>query len=132
MTIGAWIFFAIFAVGLALIAFFVASEAGTKTTKIAIIIALCIVIAGMFAGLRAYYKYTASGQRALTDQNSNLSGGIERTIIVYTADGKIIARYEGKIDLEPNDGGYVKFDYQGKRYIYYNCFVESIAEIGGK
>lgn len=131
MTIGAWIFFAIFAVGMALTAIFVAT--GTKPkTKIAIIIALCIVIAGMFAGLRAYYKYTASGQRALTDQNSNLSGGIERTIIVYTADGKIIARYEGKIDLEPNDGGYVKFDYQGKRYIYYNCFVESIAEIGGK
>lgn len=27
------------------------------------------------------------------------------------------------------DGEYVKFDFDGKRYIYYNCFVESIADI---
>ncbi len=32
------------------------------------------------------------------------------------------------IDIETNDGGYVKFDFDGKRYIYYNCFVETIAE----
>ena len=30
---------------------------------------------------------------------------------------------------ETNNGGYVKFDFNGKRYIYYNCFVESIADI---
>ena len=41
------------------------------------------------------------------------------------------AEFEGKIDIEGNDGGYVLFDYEGKRYTYYNCFVESIAEIGG-
>lgn len=32
-------------------------------------------------------------------------------------------------DIATNDGGYVKFDFNGKRYIYYNCFVESIADI---
>jgi hypothetical protein len=42
--------------------------------------------------------------------------------------GKIIASYEGRIDIETNDGGYVKFDYDGKRYVYYNCFVETIAD----
>lgn len=26
------------------------------------------------------------------------------------------------------NGGYVKFDYDGKRYVYYNCFVETIAD----
>ena len=36
---------------------------------------------------------------------------------------------EGKIDIDSNEGGYVKFDYDGKRYIYYNCFVESVADI---
>ena len=46
-----------------------------------------------------------------------------------TADGKELAAYEGKIDIDTNDGGYVKFDFNGKRYIYYNCFVESIADI---
>lgn len=74
-----------------------------------------------------YCNNTANGIRALTDQRSNLSNGLERTVTVYTADGKVLARYSGRIDIEPNDGGYVKFDFGGKRYIYYNCFVESIA-----
>lgn len=39
------------------------------------------------------------------------------------------AKYKGKIDIEANQGGYIKFDYKGKRYIYYNCFVESIGEL---
>lgn len=63
-----------------------------------------------------------------TDIKSDLNGGLNRIINVYTADGKIIASYEGRIDIETNDGGYVKFDYDGKRYVYYNCFVETIAD----
>lgn len=63
-----------------------------------------------------------------TDVKSDLNGGLNRIINVYTADGKIIASYEGRIDIETNDGGYVKFDYDGKRYVYYNCFVETIAD----
>lgn len=74
-----------------------------------------------------YCNNTADGIRAMTDQRSNLSNGLERTVTVYTADGKVLAQYTGRIDIEPNDGGYVKFDFGGKRYIYYNCFVESIA-----
>lgn len=53
---------------------------------------------------------------------------MQRTIKVYTADGKLLAEYEGKIKIEESNN-YVKFDYDGKRYIYYNCFVESIADI---
>lgn len=41
---------------------------------------------------------------------------MKRVITVYTADGKKIAEYKGKIDIDTNDGGYVKFDYKGKRY----------------
>lgn len=71
----------------------------------------------------------ASCSRAFTDIKSDFSGGLQRTIKVYTANGDLIAEYEGKIDIDTNDGGYVKFDYNGKRYIYYNCFIESIADI---
>lgn len=71
----------------------------------------------------------ASWDRAVTDMKSDVNGGIQRTITVYTADGKELATYEGKIDIKTNDGEYVKFDFDGKRYIYYNCFVESIADI---
>ena len=92
------------------------------------VIAIGIVIA-MVMGTFLYFNYTESGKRALVDRHSEFSNGIERTINVYTADGDLIATYEGKIDLEDNAGGYVLFDYQGKRYTYYNCFVESIAEI---
>lgn len=82
-----------------------------------------IVIVACFSGC------TASGKRALVDLKSDWGNGLDRTINVYTADGKLLATYSGKIDLEINDGGYVKFDLNGKRYIYYNCFVESIADI---
>lgn len=69
----------------------------------------------------------ASWDRATTDFKSEMSGGLERVINVYTADGELIATYEGKIDIEEGDSS-VKFDLNGKRYIYYNCFVETIAE----
>lgn len=71
----------------------------------------------------------ASCGRAWVDLKSDVGGGLDRVINVYTANGDLIAQYEGKIDLEMTEGGYVKFDYNGKRYIYYNCFVESIADI---
>ena len=66
----------------------------------------------------------------MVDQRSDIGNGLTRTVTVYTANGDVLATYTGKIDIEGNDGGYVLFDYDGKRYIYYNCFVESIAEIG--
>lgn len=71
----------------------------------------------------------ASWDRAVTDMKSDVNGGMQRTITIYTADGKELATYEGKIDIKTNDGEYVKFDFDSKRYIYYNCFVESIADI---
>lgn len=71
----------------------------------------------------------ASLNRAATDFRSELSGGLQRTVRIYTPKGDLIAEYEGKIDLEVNENGKVKFDFDGKRYIYYNCLVESIAEL---
>lgn len=101
MTIGGWIAFVLFA---ALI--------------------LCAGIAGACLIENVLGKIIS-----VTDQKSDLDNGLERTVTIYTADGEIIAQYTGKIDIEGNDGGYVLFDYEGKRYTYYNCFVESIAEI---
>lgn len=69
----------------------------------------------------------ASIDRAITDAKSEIGNGLNRTITVYTANGDIIAEYKGKIDIQESEGGYVKFDFNGKRYIYYNCFVETIA-----
>ena len=130
MTIGGWILFAFFAfiiaiAGLALGIGIVEPAAGRILTAI---VSLALII-GLFCGLRWYFNNTASGQRALTDQKSELANGLNRTVTVYTADGNVIAQYKGIIDIEGNDGGYVLFDFEGKRYTYYNCFVESIADI---
>lgn len=90
--------------------------------KIIAIILAVLIIAFSFVGC-------ASWQRTINDLKSDISGGLKRVINVYTADGKLLATYKGKIDIDTNDGGYVKFDFNGKRYIYYNCFIETIAEL---
>lgn len=130
MTIAGWVLFII--VALSILAFagcvFYAHLDSQVWGIVTVAIATFLVIA-LLVGMLWYFDNTAAGQRALVDQKSNLDNGIERTITVYTADGNIIAQYSGKIDIQESDGGYVKFDIDGKRYIYYNCFVETIAEI---
>ena len=129
MTIGAWVTFILFTIVIFVIGIVIAVAADDKAwSPISIIISVILTVA-LFTGMRWYYNSTGSGQRAMIDQKSNISGGIERVVNVYTANGDKIATYEGKIDLDTNDGGYVKFDFNGKRYIYYNCFVETIATI---
>lgn len=128
MTIAGWFVFVFLSsviAGLG-IAIFLTAE---KTGKISTIIVVILMIGGLFGGLRYYFTSTAAGQRKMIDQRSSLGSGLERTVRIYTANGDVIAEYFGQIDLEANDGGYIKFDLDGKRYIYYNCFVESIAEI---
>lgn len=89
----------------------------------------CIVVVAVIFGVGYLYQNkTASGQRELTDYRSEFQNGLERTLTVYTADGTILKQYEGKFDIA-NEDGYVKFDWNGKRYIYYNCYVETIADL---
>lgn len=129
MTVGGWFLFSFLAVIIVLVAIGVVMACDNKfTTCLTIILAAILIFVTLF-GMLWYFNNTASGQRALVDQKSEFRNGIDRIINVYTADGDLIASYNGKIDIETNDGGYVKFDFEGKRYIYYNCFVESIAEI---
>ena len=130
MTIGGWIIFALVAVVMGVFGLGVGVEVCDSKASAALTVMICIVlIVAVLLGMLWYFNNTASGQRALVDQKSNVNNGMERTITIYTADGEVIATYTGKIDIETNDGGYIKFDFEGKRYIYYNCFVESIAEI---
>lgn len=134
MTISSWIGFIILAlcvlaVGIGVFVMLLDDDKPVAGA-ICLVVSLAL-IAGIYGAFRWYHTSTASGIRALTDQKAELSNGLNRHITIYTADGNVIAEYEGKIDLEDNAGGYVLFDYEGKRYTYYNCFVESIADIGG-
>lgn len=92
---------------------------------VAIAVILIVIIFGVGFW---YYNNTASGIRARVDQRANFQNGLDRTITIYTADGTVLKQYRGKIDIE-QDQGYVKFDWNGKRYIYYNCYIETIANI---
>ena len=89
---------------------------------------ICYLVAIGFALVCVMTGAATIGKMIANTRNAT-KGVVHRTITVYTADGKKIANYEGKIDIDTNDGGYVKFDFDGKRYIYYNCFVETIADI---
>ena len=104
-------------------------ELNVKAARRLVFSATFVVAIVAMLVMRWYFANTASGQRALIDQRSNLNNGIERTVTVYTANGDVIAQYEGKIDIAANGGEYIKFDFDGKRYIYYNCFVETIAAL---
>lgn len=129
MTIEGWIVFTIFAVFMVFVGILAALMVDSIPLRIAaIVLAMAIVVAALFGGLW-YFRNTASGQREIVDQKSNLGNGMDRTVTIYTANGDVLATYSGRIDIDTNDGGYIKFDFDGKRYIYYNCFVETIAEI---
>ena len=129
MTIGGWTFFVLCAlcfIGAGIFAFVVCETvAGKASGLVAGIISTVLLLMVMLW----FYGNTASGQRAIVDEKSDLGNGLQRTVTVYTANGDVIAQYSGQIDIEGNDGGYVLFDFEGKRYTYYNCFVESIATI---
>ena len=130
MTIGGWIIFAVSAGVLILAAIGGAVLCENIVARITVPILCIVATIGLLIGMLWYFGNTASGQRAMVDQQSDFGNGLDRIVRVYTANGDIIAEFEGKIDIEGNDGGYVLFDYEGMRYTYYNCFVESIAEIG--
>ena len=130
MTIGGWISFAILALiflGAGVFAVVACETAAGKILGAVVSVLLTVIL---LVGMLWYFGNTASGKRALVDQKSELNNGLSRTVTVYTADGRVLAQYTGEIDIEGNDGGYVLFDFEGKRYTYYNCFVESVASIG--
>ena len=130
MTIAGWVGFGLLAVLIGGFGFATAFLEFDKTISRIIVCAITVaIIVGILSGMLWLFANTAGGRRAMIDQKSNLENGLERVVTVYTADGQVIARYEGRIDLEANSGGYIKFDFEGKRYIYYNCFVESVAKI---
>lgn len=137
MTIKGWAIFGILTacvIVFTAVAFLFVNENMARSKKriftiLGVVLVAGSLIIGAFAGLHWYYTETAEGRRAVIDQQSNINNGLERTINILNADGEVIRTYTGVIDIEGNDGGYVVFDYNGIRYTYYNCYLESIADI---
>lgn len=91
MTIQGWVLFGILALFILSFGIFGAIIFEKIVWKVLSVVAAMLLIIGLFAGMRWYYQNTASGQRAMTDQKSELDNGLERTVTIYTADGEIIA-----------------------------------------
>ena len=118
MTIGGWIGFgclALIVMGFAIFFGATIMESNKIGGIAAIIVGLAITI-GMYAGFHWYYSSTASGQRAFKSQESNLGGGIERTVTVYGYNGEEIQSWTGKFDVTESDQE-TYFDIDGKRVI---------------
>ena len=78
-----------------------------------------------------YFNHTEAGKRAIKTQNSDFNGGILREVKVYDAIGNEIANYQGKFDVEYDDGHILFDDENGNRHIiYYKTGTVIIDEIG--
>jgi hypothetical protein len=117
MTVGGIIFCVICTI----FVIFLGVTIGSSTKPLAGILIAGILVAGIWGGSSWYYNNTASGARAIKDQQSEFNNGIERHIVVKDYSGGIIAEYEGKMDIETDNETYVLFDdEEGKRHIIYN------------
>ena len=116
MTIGGWIFFGILAAAILGISVSVSCELDSASSKALAIIVGMILVAAIGAGFHWYYNGTARGQRALKTQESNLDGGLSRTVTVYSYSGDEIASWSGKFDVTENDQE-TYFDIDGRRII---------------
>ena len=82
-----------------------------RIIAITILIIAIIVIILTFSGC-------ASWDRAGKSMNSEISGGLNRTVTVYDNNGTKIKSWTGKIDLQTSDeNNKVLFDVNGKRVI---------------
>lgn len=83
--------------------------------------ALALILTIAICGVYIWYRSNSeSGRRALRDQESNLTGGIERTVSVYDINGNLIKEYSGKFDIETDRASYILFDDEnGDRHMIY-------------
>ena len=88
---------------------------------------LVLILAVLFVAMLILSGCTgcATWERSCKTWQSEMTGGLNRTVNVYSYDGTLIASYTGRIDIEENESK-VLFDLDGKRYIYYNALVEVI------
>lgn len=73
------------------------------------LVALCLVLCSC-----------STCDRACKDYQSDVGGGLYRTVKVYDIDGDLIEEYTGKFDIETDNSTYILWDDEmGKRHIIY-------------
>lgn len=116
MTIAGWVFFGFLAFMVIIGAAWIWTDVDTTSGKVLTGLIAALLIFGMLAGFRLYFKNSASGQRALKTQESNFGGGLNRVVEVYSYDGDLIKSWSGEFDVTENDQE-TFFDIDGRRVI---------------
>lgn len=118
MTVGAIILLIILGV-IGFVITIVAFATDAKIGCIALLVIALVLLACLF-GFKWYYGSTASGARALKDQESNFNKGLNREITITAEDGREIYHYKGKCDIETQDR-YILFEGEDglRRTIYW-------------
>ncbi|MBO5970022.1 MAG: hypothetical protein J6S14_16150 [Clostridia bacterium] len=78
-----------------------------------------ILLAALVVFFHWYNTSTASGIRAVKDQQTELNNGLDREIVITAEDGREIYRYEGRCDLEMHDNYLLFEDEANNRVIIY-------------
>ena len=124
MTVGFWVLFGLLAlagIGIAIMCFLSDAPVGGLITLLVTI----IVLGGLLWFGSWYYSNTASGARAVKDQQLDWSQGVERIIQVIESDGSVSYEYRGKVDIEMHDN-YIVFDENNKRVILYKSYTSTL------
>ena len=94
-----------------------------STSKMLVIIAGIVAVIVIWGVGYWYCNFTASGQRALKTQRSELGAGMRREITIYNMQGEVIEHYEGTFDVDTSSEGSaarILFDdEEGNRHIIY-------------
>lgn len=62
-------------------------------------------------------------------KNNPENNNSQKTITVYAANNEIIAQYKGNISIQSDTDNCIRFIYNNKKYVYYNCSVEVITDV---
>lgn len=75
-----------------------------------------IAVFALLAAMVLSLAGCASWSRALKSFGSDVSGGLNRTVTVYSYDGDILGQWSGKFDVSESENE-TYFDVNGKRVI---------------
>ena len=76
---------------------------------------ICMLLIGSLCGCAGF-------QRSMKSIGSNITGGLDRTVTVYSYDGKKLGEWSGKFDVSSSEQE-TFFDINGKRVILQNGII---------
>lgn len=125
LTLGQWIFAGIIVIATIIIVGYLVYDEEFKSAFIAFLIGL--IIEALFIGFFSWYNAnTAAGVRNYKDYVSNMENGLNRSVDIYAEDGRQIYHYDGKIDIEDNNGYILFEDENHKRHIIYYGALDTV------